>query len=84
MKNCWDLKKECPFVGTDRAGSQCPVYASERPCWEYDWLSFYSAMPEGSEKDEWKRDMLDWCARCEMRKEHAGPIDSFLEGLAKM
>jgi len=84
MKNCWDMKDECPFKGTDPATSQCPVYASQTPCWEFDWLGFYSAMPAGSEKDEWKRMMLEWCPKCSVRSEHPGPIDSFIESLAKM
>jgi len=84
VKNCWEMKKECPFAGTDPTASQCPVYASQTPCWEFDWLGFYSAMPEGSEKSEWKRMMLEWCPSCKVRAQHAGPIDSFIESLSKM
>ena len=45
MKRCWEIKS-CPFSGTDPADAKCPAYASQTACWEYDWLSFYRAMPD--------------------------------------
>jgi hypothetical protein len=83
MKDCWDIKEECPFSDTDSSGAKCPAYASQTSCWEFDWMSFYHGMPEGSEKDEWKRLMLEWCASCEIRETHREVIDSFLSTLAR-
>jgi hypothetical protein len=80
MKRCWEIKS-CPFTGTDPAGAKCPAYASETPCWEYDWLSFYRGMPEGAGKAEWKRTMLEWCASCAVRRKHRSEVDAFVEQL---
>jgi hypothetical protein len=80
MKRCWDIKS-CPFCETDPVDSRCPAYATQTPCWNYDWLSFYRAMPDGSEKAEWRRTMLEWCASCAVRKKHGEKIDAFMEKL---
>ena len=82
MKSCWDIKKECPFRGTDSVGAKCPAFAGRLSCWEFDWLGFHRAMPDGAEKDEWKRMMLDWCSKCEVRDSHGREVDCFLERLS--
>lgn len=80
MKRCWDIKS-CPFSATDPADARCPAYASQTTCWECDWLSFYQAMPDGPEKAEWKRMMLECCASCAVRSRHEQEIDAFMEEL---
>jgi len=81
VKNCWDIKKECPFRGTDPALAKCPAFAGQVSCWEFDWLSFYKAMPGGSDKVEWRSMMLEWCSSCEIRDSHGWEVDSFLARL---
>ena len=84
MKNCWDIKEECPFRNTDPDEVKCPAYADQTSCWEFDWLGFYGTMPDGPTKDEWKRMMLEWCSSCEIRDSHAEEVDTFLSRLKKM
>ena len=80
MKRCWEIKS-CPFSGTDPTDAKCPAYASQTACWEYDWLSFCEVMPDGPEKAEWKRTMLEWCASCAVRSKHGEQVDAFTEKL---
>ncbi len=84
MKNCWDIKEECPFKGTNASEASCPVYADQTSCWEFDWLGFYVAMPDGPDKDEWKHMMIEWCSRCKVRNLHEREVDSFLVKLGGM
>ena len=77
MKNFWDIK-ECPFNGTNASEVSCPVYANQTSCWEFDWLSFYDAMPDGSDKYEWKRMMIEGCSDCKVRNLHEREVDAFL------
>ncbi len=84
MKNCWDIKEECPFRGSDLAEAKCPAFAGQVCCWEFDWLSFYRAMPDGPDKNEWKGMMLEWCSSCEIREAHSREVNSFLAKLERM
>ena len=84
MKSCWDIKKGCQFRGTDPAEAECPAYASQVPCWEFDWPDFYRAMPDGAERTEWRNAMLDGCSSCEIRESHGEEVDSFLAKLRTM
>lgn len=83
MNNCWNIKEECPYRGTTPAEAKCPVYACQSSCWEFDWLGFYGSMPDGPEKDEWKRMMLEWCSSCEIRNFHSREVNSFLAKLER-
>jgi len=83
MKNCWDIK-ECPFKGTNASKASCPVYADQTSCWEFDWLSFYVAMPDGLDKDEWIRMMIEGCSRCKVRNSHEREVDAFLVKLGSV
>jgi hypothetical protein len=81
VKNCWDIKKECPFRDTDPAEARRPAYAGHETCRDFDWLTFYGGLPDGPEKAEWKRLMLEWCSSCEIRESHAGEVDWFVDKL---
>lgn len=84
MKECWEIKEECPFSGTDPAVAKCPVFADQMSCWNFDWPGFYRDMPDGPEKDEWRCMMLEWCANCEIRDSHGMEVDSFLAKLGRI
>ncbi len=84
MKECWDIKEKCPFRVTDPADAKCPAFADQMSCWEFDWLDFYRAMPDGPEKEKWKYMMLEWCANCEIRDSHGMEVDSPLAKLGRM
>jgi hypothetical protein len=84
MKNCFDMKKECPFRATDPTEAHCPAYAVQVSCWEFDWLGFYSAMPDGAKKDEWKRMMLVCCSDREIPESFSEEVDSFLAKLKRV
>ncbi len=84
MKHCWNIKKGCPFKGTDPAESACPVFTAQTTCWMFDWTSFYKAMPVGLEKYEWKRMMLEGCEECEMRDTFAREVDAFVAVLREL
>jgi len=75
------MKKECPFRDTDPVGAKCPAYATQLSCWDFDWIAYYRRMPDGPEKTEWKRTMLEWCSSCEIRSSHAAQVDALLEKL---
>ena len=84
MKNCWNIKKECPFEGTDASHASCQAYAVQTSCWDFNWFGFYSAMPDGPGKDEWKDMMVKWCSSCKVRDSHKQEVDSFLAKLVKI
>ena len=83
MKNCWDIKG-CPLRTANPAESKCPAYAGQVSCWEFDWSEFYRAMPDGVEKTDWKKAMVEGCSSCEVHESHGAEVDSFLAKLDSM
>ena len=84
MKHCWDIKKGCQFTETNPAEAECPAYAGQVACWEFDWPGLFRAMPGGAEKTDWLKGMLDGCRNCEIHELHREAVDSFLEKLGTM
>lgn len=80
---CFEIKK-CPFNGTNPKKSKCPPHRLQIGCWEYDWVSFYKAMPDGEEKENWRKIMLEECPYCEVYKTNKSDIDKFLKGLKEI
>lgn len=80
LMKCWEIK-ECCFEGTDPTESKCPPYVLQISCWEYDWVSFYRAMPDCEEKMEWRDVMLSDCPNCPVYTLHEGHLSEILEGL---
>jgi len=77
---CYEIKN-CIFNGTNHFESKCPPHKLQLGCWEYDWVSFYKAMPDKKEKLEWRQTMLENCPNCVIYSKHKEEIDIILNGL---
>ena len=75
-KKCYEIKN-CPFyTGEAPVGVKCPAFELKIGCWEFDWASFYSKMPVGKEKTEWRCGMVEKCKLCKVYKYHKLEMDN--------
>ncbi len=80
IMKCWEIK-DCPFKDTDFRDSKCPSFKLQINCWEYDWVSFYQAMPDCEGKLEWRDVMLTECPNCFVCSLHRDAISKIVKGL---
>ena len=77
-KKCYQINN-CPFNrGRVPASAKCPTFDLKIGCWEYDWVAFYSNMPDCKEKTEWREGMISRCKQCKVYLEHKAEMDLIL------
>jgi len=81
QQKCFEIIN-CPYNSkTAPEGMTCPVYDQQCTCWEFDWPEFYTSLPEGTGREEWRCGMIECCNNCQVYKSHKPAMDNIFKQL---
>ncbi len=95
MKKCWEINPECVVRKYEPKGGSpfraiksgdipsCLAFRSGKGCWEVDWVSEISGLPEEA-KEYCRQRMKEKCPKCPVYAEHGKELDEIIKKVQKI